>query len=465
MLLPDSFTHRMMQILGDQYDFFRQSLEDDAKTSIRINQNKYSGIPRLNRVDYCSTGYFVPERPRFTLDPFIHAGAYYVQESSSMFLEQAVKQCGLAGDICALDLCAAPGGKSTHLLSLLPTESLLVSNEVIRSRAQILSENIKKWGNANVVVSNNDPHDFQRLPQFFDLIVIDAPCSGEGLFRRDENAVNEWSTDNAALCAQRQQRVVADVWPTLKNGGILIYSTCTFNPAENEQNIEWLSSFAEIEPVELKIDENWGITQTDAAGFPCYRFYPHRAMGEGFFMAVVRKKGEIEMSRKRKIKENPLQSLKVDKELARPYLNNTEMEILRYEESLLAFPSHWVTELLQIKNNLRIIHAGVKIGDIKQKTLLPAHELALSGILNREYFPFIDLSLEESIRYLKRDELQIRSDQMGWNLVTYRDLPLGWVKNLGNRMNSAFPKEWRIRMSVSEFQGEQLQLESLKFPL
>ena len=465
MILPEIFVSRMMTMLENDFDDFQQSFDNDIVTTIRVNPAKFMKPSTLTPVNYCETGFVVPRRPLFTIDPFIHAGVYYVQESSSMFLEQAVKQAIIKSDLKVLDLCAAPGGKSTHLAALLPKDSLLVSNDVIRSRGQILSENLKKWGNPNVVVTNNDPHDFQRLSGFFDLLVIDAPCSGEGLFRRDENAVHEWSPDNAQLCAQRQQRILADVWPTLKEGGILIYSTCTFNPAENEDNIKWLSEFSDIEPVSLKIDDRWGATITKAGDFPCYRFYPHKVTGEGFFMAVVRKTGGNATPATKKIKDNPLLASKAEKEIGRALMSDESLDILRFEDSLLAFPSHHLSDLLLIKNNLRIIHAGVKIGEMKQRDLIPAHELALSTILDRSAFPEIDLTIEEAITYLKRDDISPKSSTLGWNLITYRNIPLGWVKNLGNRFNSAYPKEWRIRMSVTEFRDERLKAEIEKFPL
>jgi 16S rRNA C967 or C1407 C5-methylase (RsmB/RsmF family)/NOL1/NOP2/fmu family ribosome biogenesis protein len=465
MILPEIFIRRMMKILDQEFDIFQQSFDNEISTSIRTNPAKYKGQPVLIPVEYCETGYFVQERPLFTLDPFFHSGVYYVQESSSMFLEQAIKQLTLKSDLKVLDLCGAPGGKSTHLASLLPKDSLLVSNDVIRVRSQILSENLKKWGNTNVIVTNNDPRDFQRLPQFFDLVVIDAPCSGEGLFRRDANATLEWSPDNAQLCAQRQQRILADIWPTLKEGGILIYSTCTFNPAENEENIQWLRKFASVEPVILKIADHWGITLTNAGGIPCYRFYPHKVSGEGFFMAVVRKVGGGSDQLPRRIKENPLLASKGEKVMVKELFINEGLDILRFEDSLLAFPSHLISELILIKSNLRILHAGVKIGEIKQKDFLPAHELALSTILNRSAYPGINLPIEEALTYLKREVISPPFANKGWNLITYRNIPLGWVKNLGNRYNSAFPKEWRIRMSVSEFRGERLMDEMARFPL
>ena len=465
MILPEIFSRRMSAILGQEFEAFEKSFENEIATSIRINALKFTDKPSLKPVDYCSTGYILPQRPLFTLDPFIHAGVYYVQEQSSMFLEQAINQLDLKPGIKVLDLCASPGGKSTHLASLISPLSLLVSNDVIRARSQILSENLKKWGNTNVIVTNNDPHDFGRLPGFFDLIVLDAPCSGEGLFRRDPKAVLEWSPDNAQLCAQRQQRILADVWPALKDGGILIYSTCTFNPSENEENILWFSEFASVEAVSLKTEKHWGISVTDVGGFPCYRFYPHKVSGEGFFMAVVRKTGSEDRPQNRKIRENPLLASKADKEMAKPLLINEGLDILRFEDSLLAFPADQVGELLQVKSNLRIVHAGVKIGEIKQKDLLPAHELALSTILNRSVFPEIEMTIEKMLTYLKRDDLPPESANKGWNLVTYKNIPSGWVKNLGNRFNSAFPKEWRIRMSVSEFREERLKAEMAKFPL
>ena len=465
MILPEVFSLRMKKILKDEFDLFKHSFDNEVATSVRINPEKYKDKPALTSVSYCSNGFFLPQRPLFTIDPFIHSGVYYVQESSSMFLDQAIKQLELRPGIKVLDLCASPGGKSTHLASILDRQSLLVSNDVIRARSQILSENLKKWGNSNVIVTNNDPRDFQRLPDFFDVVVIDAPCSGEGLFRRDSNAIPEWSPDNAQLCAQRQQRILADVWPTLKEGGILIYSTCTFNPAENEENIQWLNDYAEIEPVFLTIENHWGITITQAGKFPCYRFYPHKVSGEGFFMVVLRKTGINFPVNQRKLKDNPLLSTKGEKEMSKSFLINDGLDILRFEDSLLAFPTDHIAELLQLKNNLRILHAGVKIGEIKQKDLLPAHELALSPILNRSNFPELELTIEEALTYLKRDDISPLSVNKGWNLVTYRNIPLGWVKNLGNRYNSAFPKEWRIRMSITEYRDEKLKAEMARFPL
>ncbi|HEX8060200.1 MAG TPA: RsmB/NOP family class I SAM-dependent RNA methyltransferase, partial [Cyclobacteriaceae bacterium] len=281
--IPEAFERRMT-LRGDFIEF-KKALSEEPVSSIRINRLKKPNLAG-EHVSWCSTGIYLPERPVFTLDPNFHAGAYYVQEASSMFLEQAVKSSvDLSKPLRVLDLCAAPGGKSTHLLQLISNESLLVSNEVIRSRAMILSENIQKWGKSNVIVTNNDPKDFTELNGYFDLIVVDAPCSGEGLFRKDEDAMQEWSDENVNLCSLRQRRILADVWPALKENGVLIYCTCTYNEAENENNLKWLSEQKDIELIDLPHFP--GVEKTTG-----YRFMPHKVKGEGFFIAAVRKKSQ-----------------------------------------------------------------------------------------------------------------------------------------------------------------------------
>jgi len=280
ILLPNSFENRMKKILGPEYHAFSQSLSAEISHSVRINRKKTEEPTGLNPVPYSDSGFYLTQRPVYTLDPLFHAGVYYVQESSSMFLEQFFLHF-TKKKLRVLDLCAAPGGKSTHLSALLPDDSLLVSNEVIHSRARVLSENLKKWGKPNVVVSCNDPGDFSRLPGFFDVIVVDAPCSGEGLFRRDPSAVNEWSESNADHCAGRQKRILAGVWPALANNGMLIYSTCTYNPAENEENISWLSQFAPVEAVPLEIPDEWGIVTTEANGLPVTDFIRTKYVEKG----------------------------------------------------------------------------------------------------------------------------------------------------------------------------------------
>src|SRR6266850_2410765 len=272
---PPLFEEKIRPQLSGDWEAFLASHQISPPVSIRINPKKSTAIhpPRIPWTDY---GYYLNARPSFTLDPAFHTGAYYVQDASSMFLEQAVKQSlTLSKSLRVLDLCAAPGGKSTHLLSLIGPGSLLVANEVIGSRATTLSENIQKWGHANAIVTNNDPHDFQRLPGYFDAVVVDAPCSGEGLFRKDPEAMNEWSPGAVDLCSQRQRRILHDIWPSLKQNGILVYCTCTYNEKENEDNLRWLQQQKGLESIELVISPSWGIQKTMKGNIAGYRFYPH----------------------------------------------------------------------------------------------------------------------------------------------------------------------------------------------
>ncbi|HEX6847692.1 MAG TPA: RsmB/NOP family class I SAM-dependent RNA methyltransferase, partial [Chitinophagaceae bacterium] len=288
MELPKNFIDSLRGTNGFNEDAFVKIHEsEDRVTSIRINPFKESEIRNLrSKIPWARSGYYLESRPSFTFDPLFHAGCYYVQEASSMFLEQVIKQTvDLSQPIRILDLCAAPGGKSTHLLSLISKDSLLVSNETIRSRAIILNDNIVKWGCNNVIVTNNDPKDFQKVPNYFDVIVVDAPCSGSGLFRRDPEAIEEWSEQNVTLCSQRQQRILADVLPALKDGGVLIYSTCSYSKEEDEQIVDWLTKELIINNEELIIDPHWNIVQSDGG----YRFWPDKVKGEGFFIACFRK--------------------------------------------------------------------------------------------------------------------------------------------------------------------------------
>jgi len=293
MKLPQLLLDSLASVQGfDKEDFIKIHESEERVTSIRMNPFKksdpdsYRDVNLKSKTPWTDHGYYLETRPSFTFDPLFHAGCYYVQEASSMFLEQALKQTvDLSQPIKVLDLCAAPGGKSTHLLSLISKESLLVSNEVIRSRANILTDNIMKWGCSNVVVTNNDPRDFQRIENYFDVIVVDAPCSGSGLFRRDPEAIEEWSEHNVALCSQRQQRILADVLPSLKYGGMLIYSTCSYSQQEDEEICNWLTEEFQISNFKLKIENEWGIIETDKG----YRFWPDKVKGEGFFIACFKK--------------------------------------------------------------------------------------------------------------------------------------------------------------------------------
>ncbi len=397
-------------------------------------------------VPWSSSGYYLSERPSFTLDPFFHAGTYYVQEASSMFLEQAVKQTvDLSKALVVLDLCAAPGGKSTLLQSIISKESLLLSNEVIQTRVQILKENIIKWGSSNVLVTNNDPRDFSKLEGLFDVLVIDAPCSGSGLFRKDPDAINEWSEENVQLCSQRQQRILADAWNCLKEDGVLIYSTCSYSTEEDEDILDWIKEKFKVDGLRLKVDEEWGIDEVQSStGVYGYRFWPYKVKGEGFFIAAFRKKEETDTVRL-KIKHTQL-ATKQEATLAANWLQSTVgFSFIKQGQHIAAVPTQWNETIQYLMQELKVRYAGVELGTIAKNDLLPEHALAVSTILKTDAVK-VDLDLNQALDYLRRNELNVSSEQKGWALAMYNNVPLGWIKLLGNRINNYYPKEWRILM-------------------
>jgi 16S rRNA C967 or C1407 C5-methylase (RsmB/RsmF family)/NOL1/NOP2/fmu family ribosome biogenesis protein len=424
----------------DKKAFINVHESKERITSIRINPFKKSEIVNLkSKITWTKYGYYFETRPSFTFDPLFHAGYYYVQEASSMFLEKAIKQTvDLLQPLRVLDLCAAPGGKSTHLLSLISKGSLLVSNEVIRPRANILNDNIVKWGCSNVIVTNNDPQNFQRLENYFDVIVIDAPCSGSGLFRRDAEAIEEWSEQNVALCSQRQQRILADVLPALKNGGVLIYSTCSYSKQEDEEIVDWLKTELIINNEELIISPEWNIVQSDGG----YRFWPDKVKGEGFFIACFRKNGgdndDIYLP---KIKPEKFSNQEM--EILNKNVNTDGLSFLRHEEIIYAVPEKLLADINFLSSKLRVVNYGTKVGEIIRNKLIPDHALALSNIVS-DNIQKLELDHVQAIQYLKKKELSLQTDKKGWSMVTFQGHPLGWVNILPNRINNYYPKELRI---------------------
>jgi 16S rRNA C967 or C1407 C5-methylase (RsmB/RsmF family)/NOL1/NOP2/fmu family ribosome biogenesis protein len=442
MILPSAFIERTKPLMGDSWSSFENALAIDAPVSIRCNPMKASVKPEYEKVPWASNAYYLPQRPLFTIDPLLHAGAYYVQEASSMFLEQVVKQ-HIHGKVKMLDLCAAPGGKSTHILSLLPEGSLLFANEYVRSRAYILAENIQKWGRSDVLVCNNEPKDIANLEGLFDAILVDAPCSGEGMFRKDEGAVTEWSPENVVNCVIRQQNILKDIWPALKQDGLLIYSTCTYNREENEENVRWICENLDAAMLTVEVDDAWGITCTDGG----YRFYPHKTKGEGFFMTVLRKKSE-EMELRIKVdKQNQTLS---NAELDLNQWINGDYSLYKTGDKILAFPSEYAELLSFASKKLRVISAGLALATVKGKDFLPDTALALSTALNKSAFSSVELDWKTAISFLRTENIVLPDTEKGFVLVCYKGFPLGWVKNLGNRCNSLYPSEWRIRMQVTK---------------
>ncbi|MFA8433505.1 MAG: hypothetical protein ACEPOZ_03215 [Marinifilaceae bacterium] len=455
MSLPKAFSERMMRILKDEYNNFTESLSQDAPISIRKNPKKGYDTSDFSPIPWTSYGYYLNSRPVFTLDPLFHAGSYYVQEASSMFLEQAIEQhISKTEPLRALDLCAAPGGKSTHLASLLSEESLLVSNEVIKSRANILSENIQKWGQGNIVVTNNDPKDFNKLENFFDVIVVDAPCSGEGMFRKDINARAEWSEENVQLCAERQRRILMDIWDCLKPGGKLIYSTCTYNEQENEQNLAWLTQTTNSTNLKLDLDPSWNVTQRILEGVEGYSFFPHKTRGEGFFLAVVQKEGKPvsgngkKQKRKKPVFEKPQAQLR---DTFIQWLEKPEKwELIQREDFISILPKIHIPALEKIYQQLRVIYGGCVVAEVKKKNVKPLHSFALFNGLNQSAFSCVNLDLHEALSFLKKETPTIPDAPEGLLLICYRNTPLGWAKKIRQRINNNYPKEWRIRMNIPE---------------
>ncbi len=446
--LPAEFEQRMQSQLAGSFSDFAKSLKDTPPVSIRLNPNKYISSDSMQKIPWSKYGRYLKERPVFTLDPLLHAGSYYVQEASSMFLEQAFYQSlDNSKSLNVLDLCAAPGGKSTHLLSLINNQSLLVSNEVIRSRASILSENIQKWGYSNAVVTNNDPENFQRLPGFFDVIVVDAPCSGEGLFRKDPTAMNEWSKSNIELCSKRQRRILGDIWPALKQNGILIYSTCTYNELENEDNLSWLKKEHEIEFIKLKLDKEWGIENIQTDGIEGYRFYPHQVKGEGFFISVIRKKEEENEVRLKGRSTFTPPSAKILSQLQEWVSTPEEKSFINRNDQFQFFPKDKLYEIEFLAKNLYLLSAGTVMATAKHDKLIPEHALATSIELNKSNFNSIELDVSDALRYLRKETLAVHGNKKGFSLMSFQNTPLGWVNVLDNRINNLYPSDWRIRMT------------------
>lgn len=444
--LPESFQESLRLQLGDDLPLFVASLHDRPPVSIRTHPFKNNGTHRFEPVPWSAFGRYLPARPSFTLDPLFHAGSYYVQEPSSMFLEQALRQTvDLDQPLNVLDLCAAPGGKSTHILSLINRQSLLVSNEVIRSRALILSENIQKWGYPNALITNNDPADFRELPGFFDVMVIDAPCSGEGLFRKDEDAMDEWSPHAVQLCSARQKRILAEAWGALKENGILIYCTCTYNGFENEENLRWLSENYGGEFLPLNTDPTWGVHEVRERGVTGYRFFPHRARGEGFFLSVFRKTASSETLRMKGKGAVARPSKKIQNRLEHWINNFAAATCFQFNDLLFYTPAFREKEVDYLLQRLKIVYAGTNLAAVKHEKLIPAHALALSVEINRNSFPKVQLDEPDALRYLRREAFPLPGNP-GFTLVTFNDLPLGWVNILPGRVNNLYPSEWRIRL-------------------
>jgi len=452
--LPEAFESQMQALLGPvEFALFKEGLERPTQTSIRVNRMKPADISFSKRpIPWAQDGYFLEERPSFTGDPSFHAGAYYVQEASSMFISHILESQQIPKGVY-LDLAAAPGGKSTLLSSYLGEEGLLVANEVIAARAQILKENVIKWGLGNTVVTNNDPEHFGPLEGFFDLVLVDAPCSGEGMFRKDPQARAEWSPDHVNLCSARQKRIVDKAGELVKGGGYLLYSTCTFNEKENEEILRFLTEEFAFEPIRIPLDPSWGIVETEVSTeestFYGYRFFPHKVAGEGFFITVLRRPEGAYAQEAPATKEFKHHSLKRmgEKEsavLEQEVGGDGSGKFYLLQEAYFRINGSYARAVEKLAQVLSVRYFGVELGKKQGKEWIPGHEWALST-LPKNGFPQQELTMEEALDFLRKKEQSFAELPLGWVLLTYQKLPLGWIKNLGKRVNNYYPKEWRIR--------------------
>ena len=441
MEFPIAFEKRVQQdsFLGQE---LLNALNSETPTSIRLHPTKKITVfPESTSIPWSKNGRWLKSRPQFTLDPRFHGGAYYPQEAGSQFLDAIVQQLELPENPVVLDLCAAPGGKSTLLLAALPENALLISNEIIPNRAKILKENLTKWGSVNNLVTNNAPEDFQVFPETFDLIVVDAPCSGEGMFRKDLQAREEWSEENVEKCAIRQQDILSDIWPSLKPGGLLVYSTCTFNSSENENNLNWLSNELEANYIPLQLEQ--AIPGRNNIGFYAI---PGKLDTEGFYIAAIQKPiDKVSSLREKKMKAKT--TVIIDKTKVEALADLHEKTVLQWNNYLFAIPTVHLALIQRVHAQLRVIKLGTEIGEIGPKGIIPNSALALDLSTLNSDVSIINLTLEQALKYLKGETFPLAGDR-GYSVVQFEGINLGWINHLGNRFNNLYPKEWRIRMRI-----------------
>lgn len=429
------------------------ALDSEPTISVRFNPYKLTGAPAGRQVPWSRYGYYLDERPQFTLDPLFHAGAYYVQEAGSMFVEHLYRQAvGDREGLRMLDLCAAPGGKTTLLSTLAGLDGLVVANEVIRTRAMTLADNVMKWGLGNVVVTNNDPSHFGAMRDWFDVVLVDAPCSGEGMFRKNREAREQWSAENVRLCAARQKRILADVWDALKPGGVLIYSTCTFNREENEDNVAWLATEYGCEGAEIEVPAEWGVVcgevdVEEGAPVPVFRFYPGRAEGEGFFAAAVRKPAGKARTKTPKPRRTPFSELPrpAVKELSQWVAQPEFMHFAAAGDNVYGYYAEVYPAVRTLAETLSVVFSGVRMGQLFNGRLRPDHSLAMFHDLRRDAAGVGELCLDDALDYLRKKDIAPTLFAEGTNLAAYEGFALGWLKRIGSRINNMYPKELRVQ--------------------
>lgn len=448
MQLNDKFIENINRLLpsGDACALLHAIADESPVTAVRLNPNKGFKLPtELSRVPWCEAGVYLNERPQFTFDPNFHAGSYYVQDPSSMFIYHVIKSL-IKHPVKYLDLCAAPGGKTTAALQALPQGSEVIANEIMPQRAQVLRENVIKWGADNCMVTCDNPKSLGAITGNFDVIATDVPCSGEGMFRKDDEAVAQWSPALVEQCASRQREILNAVWPALKPGGLLIYSTCTYNKHENEEMVDYIINYLGATVVEVPINSEWNITPAIGRDYACYRFMPHMTQGEGLFICVLRKNHCATtniINEKRKDKKGTKNStLPIPDELKK-WINGNYF-VGEANGIVTATPTHIKEHFNNQYKNLHIIKDfGTEMGLIKGKKIVPSHQLAMSANLATDTIATVEVDYPTAISYLRGEAICIEGPK-GYVLIRFKGAVLGWANNLGTRANNLYPKPWRI---------------------
>lgn len=453
--LPDAFKANMLEIMPGEANELFDALDQKPTTSIRLNPLKAQSIDtsKYTSVPWHPEGYYLDDRPSFITDPLWHAGAYYVQEPASMFIKNIIDQNfeNREEPLIILDLCAAPGGKSS-LLSSIADDAFIVCNEIVRSRYKILKENMLKWGNINVVLSNLDAQSFSGLKGLFDIVLVDAPCSGEGMFRKDLNARREWSESLVSKCVKRQKQILDSATELLKQGGILIYSTCTFNVQENEDIVEWVCKEKAFESKEIQRSQDWGVKASLNDNVHAYRFMPNRTLSEGLFVSAIQRLSEsdpVKLKSKKKRKGSPIIKFQNLDDLGLDVLGPEKpWSIFSRDEKLFYAIQKEHQELLAfILENLKASEALMCLGEMKHKSFVPAHALALANKVRLDY-EAVELNKEQALKYLKNEAPDIQVSKQGWILARYKGLNLGWMKAVPGRINNYYPKNMRIQKNI-----------------
>ena len=453
--LPEKFVERLFAELGEA-DARALCAALDGEPSAAVRMNPFKAREQMYGVfgeplAWSRWGRMPASRPSFTLDPAFHAGCYYVQEAASQFVGHILASAGVGAGARILDMCAAPGGKTTLYASVAGREGLVVANEPVARRAAVLADNVRKWGTGNVVVTCDVPRSFALSGEKFDVVAVDAPCSGEGMFRKEKASRTEWSAGGVHQCAARQNEILSEAWEALREGGVLIYSTCTFNRTENE---EVLQAFAErvgsalCVTDDIACPEAWGVMTGRVGAFRTFRFYPHRTSGEGFFAAAAVKGsaphggGTGAGSRRREVLSELTGSAR--HAVARWFAAPETMRFAVAGDTVYALRAETFDDVKRISSSVNAIYSGVETGRLYGGELKPAHALAMFCDMNRGAVNVAELPREEALGYLRKELFDVTPLAEGMNLVLCDGYALGFAKRIGRRCNNAYPNSLRI---------------------